>query len=80
MTTRAEVQTLLGTLFQEDGFTAEVRSWPTVEDRRLAIEVVAAEGACADCLVPKDALTGIMARKLDLDSDVVIDVTYPADR
>ena len=80
MTTRAEVQTLLETLFVvEGGFTAEIRSWPSVDDRRLSIEVVADDGACADCLVPKDVVSGIVARKIDLGSDVVVDFTYPAD-
>jgi hypothetical protein len=80
MTTQAEVQTLLETLFvAEGGFNAEIRSWPSADDRRLSIEVVADEGACADCLVPKDVLRGIVTTKLDLGSDVVVDFTYPAD-
>ena len=79
MIERAEAQALLDGLFGADGYSVAVHVWPDESDSRLAIEIVAGEGACADCLVPKATLRAIVAKRLQLAEGAVVDVTYPPD-
>lgn len=45
---------------------------------RVSVTITATEQACADCLVPKDLMRGILGKTLGVASDA-IDLTYPAD-
>jgi hypothetical protein len=45
---------------------------------RVSVTIIATEQACADCLVPKDLMRGILGKTLGVASDA-IDLTYPAD-
>ena len=45
---------------------------------RVSVTIIATEQACADCLVPKDLMRGILGKTLGVDCDT-IDLTYPAD-
>jgi hypothetical protein len=45
---------------------------------RVSVTIIATEQACADCLVPKDLMRGILGKTLGVDRDA-IDLTYPAD-
>jgi hypothetical protein len=45
---------------------------------RVSVTITATEQACADCLVPKDLMRGILGKTLGVDRDA-IDLTYPAD-
>jgi hypothetical protein len=78
MIDRDEALTVFDNLFGADGYSVQVHSWPDDTGSPLAIEVVAGEGACADCLVPKTVLRGILSKRLGLPDDAVVDVTYPA--
>jgi hypothetical protein len=44
---------------------------------RVSVTIIATEQACADCLVPKDLMRGILGKTLGVDGDA-IDLTYPA--
>jgi Fe-S cluster biogenesis protein NfuA len=79
MIERAEAQAVLDSLFGADGYSVAVRAWPDESDGRLAIEIVAGDGACPDCLVPKATLRAIVAKRLQLAERAVVDVTYPPD-
>ena len=74
---RAEAEAVFQTLFGADGFSVQVHAWPDESGSPLAIEVVAGEGACADCLVPKSSLRGILSKRLGLADGAVVEVTYP---
>ena len=76
MIDRDEAQTVFDDLFGADDYSVQVHAWPDETGSPLMIEVVAGEGACADCLVPKSALRGILSKRLGLAADAV-DVTYP---
>jgi len=45
---------------------------------RVRVTITAGPEACADCLVPKDLMRGILGRALGVDS-AAIDLTYPLD-
>jgi hypothetical protein len=45
---------------------------------RVSVSIVATPAACADCLVPKDLMRGILAKALGVDLGA-IDLTYPRD-
>jgi len=45
---------------------------------RVRVTITATPQACADCLVPKDMMRGILGHALGVDS-ATIDLTYPAD-
>jgi hypothetical protein len=77
MIDREEAQIVLDSLFGADGYSVAVHAWPDDAGSALAIEVVAGEGACVDCLVPKSTLRGILSKRLGLPDDAVVDVTYP---
>lgn len=63
---------------EADGYRIGARY---LDDGRLAIDVTATPGACADCLVPVDIMRGIAVTMLnDLGADIAeddVDVTYP---
>jgi hypothetical protein len=64
---------LRGTL-EADGYLldlAEVGS-------RVRATITATPEACADCLVPKDLMRGILSQALDVPPDA-IDLTYPSE-
>jgi hypothetical protein len=78
MIDRGTAQGVLDGLFGADGYSVDIHAWPA-DDGRLAFEVVAGEGACADCLVPKNIVRSIVAKQLELADGIVVDVTYPPD-
>jgi len=45
---------------------------------RVRVTISATPEACADCLVPKDLMRGILGQALGVPDDA-IDLTYPAD-
>jgi hypothetical protein len=45
---------------------------------RVRVTITATPQACADCLVPKDLMRGILGQVLDVPEDA-IDLTYPLD-
>ena len=74
-----EITELLETMLEPDGYGVVLHSEPSGPGR-MRVEIVAKEGACEECLVPKDVLAGIIAAKLPagmhLSSD---DLIYPGD-
>jgi hypothetical protein len=57
-----------------DGYLLEVAA----EGTRVRVTISATPQACADCLVPKDLMRGLLERALGVPADT-IDVTYPRD-
>ena len=57
-----------------DGYRLDVRS----EDGRTQVEISATPDACADCLVPKDLMRGILQQALGVAADT-IDLRYPSE-
>jgi hypothetical protein len=57
-----------------DGYHMEVRE----RGDRVDVRVVASQQACADCLVPKDLMRGILGQVLGVPP-YAVDLTYPAD-
>jgi hypothetical protein len=57
-----------------DGYRLEARE----EGGRIGVRISAAAGACADCLVPKNIMRGILGQVLGVAEDA-IDLTYPED-
>ena len=55
-----------------DGYRMEARE----EGGRISVRISASDGACADCLVPKNIMRGILGQVLGVAEDV-IDLTYP---
>jgi hypothetical protein len=45
---------------------------------RLRVAIIATPDACADCLVPKDLMRGMLEQQLGIPADR-IDLTYPRD-
>ena len=45
---------------------------------RLRVTIIATPDACADCLVPKDLMRGMLEQQLGVPGDR-IDLTYPRD-
>jgi hypothetical protein len=78
MIDRGAAQGVLNGLFGADGYSVDVHAWPD-DGGRLAFEVVAGEGACADCLVPKNIVRSIVTKQLELADGTTVDVTYPPD-
>jgi hypothetical protein len=75
----ADVLSLLNDIVAADGYGAVIHAWPDGPGH-ARLEVVAQEGACADCLVSKTVLASILTRRLP--RGVVIeesDLIYPAD-
>jgi hypothetical protein len=78
--TSAELADLLRTVLEPDGFRAEVQGWQDDTEHRIRIELLPIGDACGDCLVPKQMLAAVLARKLELPADVEIELVYPGDR
>jgi hypothetical protein len=57
-----------------DGYLLEIAA---AEDR-IRVTISATPQACADCLVPKDLMRGILEQALGVPADT-IDLTYPRD-
>ncbi len=57
-----------------DGYLLEIAEAGT----RVQVTIAATPQACADCLVPKDLMRGILEQALGVPADT-IDLTYPAD-
>lgn len=61
--------------FDADGYALDVRE---EDDRVKAVISVARADACADCLVPPEALTAIMGQILGVGAST-IDISYPTE-
>jgi hypothetical protein len=75
----ADILSLLNDIIAADGYGAVIHAWPDGPGH-ARLEVVAYEGACADCLVPKTVLASILTRRLP--EGVVLDesdLIYPVD-
>jgi hypothetical protein len=57
-----------------DGYRMEIAE----EGDRVSVTIIATPEACADCLVPKDLMRGILEQALGVSADA-IDLTYPRD-
>jgi hypothetical protein len=57
-----------------DGYRMEIAE----AGDRVAVTIIATPQACADCLVPKDLMRGILEQALGVPADA-IDLTYPRD-
>jgi hypothetical protein len=57
-----------------DGYQLEAREG----SGRIGIQISASAGACADCLVPKDVMRGIVGQVLGVAEDI-IDLSYPGE-
>jgi hypothetical protein len=65
----------LRTSLEADGYRLEVRAG---EGERVAVRISATPEACADCLVPKVVLRGILEQALGVGGES-IDLTYPSE-
>ena len=45
---------------------------------RVYVTIIATDDACADCLVPKDLMRGMLAQQLGVPGENIV-LTYPAD-
>ena len=62
-------------LLQGDGYDVELESYVAGE---LKLAIVAGPEACAECLVPKDVLSGIIASTLPAElAGTRVSLTYP---
>ena len=57
-----------------DGYLIEIAE----EAPRVRVTIRATPEACADCLVPKDLMRGILSQQLGIDGGM-IDIAYPVD-
>jgi hypothetical protein len=57
-----------------DGYLMEIAA----AGSRVLVTISATPQACADCLVPKDLMRGILEQALGVPGDT-IDLTYPRD-
>ena len=72
---------MLRDMFEPDGYSVVVHEWPAGGTGRARLEVVAGDGACADCIVPKSIMRMVLMDQLP--AGVVVeesDLIYPADR
>jgi hypothetical protein len=80
-TGRRQIEELLGTMLDGDGYRGVIRDWPQSGSGRAKIEIIATPEACEDCLVPKSILVMVLADNLpDNVSIEEADLTYPGDR
>ena len=70
----AERTALLASSLAHDGYLLDV----TEAGHRVRVTITATPQACADCLVPKDLMRGILSNALGVAGDT-IEITYPAD-
>ncbi len=69
----------LETMLEPDGYGVVVQEWPAGPGH-ARIEVVALEGACEDCLVPKELLAAIVAERLPAGVQLeAADLVYPGE-
>ena len=73
MIDQEQLQALRSSL-DADGYRLDVRS----ERGRTRVEISATPDACADCLVPKDLMRGILQQALGVPPDT-IDLRYPGE-
>ena len=57
-----------------DGYLLDIAE----DGTRIRVTISATPEACADCLVPKDLMRGILGQALGVPEDA-IDLTYPLD-
>jgi hypothetical protein len=57
-----------------DGYLLQIAEAGT----RVQVTITATPQACADCLVPKDLMRGILEQALGVPADT-IDLTYPSE-
>jgi hypothetical protein len=57
-----------------DGYRMEARE----VGGRISVRISASADACADCLVPKNIMRGILGQVLGVAEDI-IDLTYPGE-
>ena len=69
----AERTSVLASSLATDGYHMEVAE---VGDR-VRVTITATPQACADCLVPKDLMRGILGQAFGIPPDT-IDLTYPS--
>jgi hypothetical protein len=72
--THPERAVALQSTLAADGYRMEIAE----EGDRVAVTIIATPEACADCLVPKDLMRGILEQALGVPGDA-IDLTYPRD-
>ncbi len=65
---------VLASTLAADGYRMEFAE----RDGRLHVTIVATPDACADCLVPKDLMRGMLAQQLGVAGEN-IDLTYPSE-
>jgi hypothetical protein len=70
----AERSVAIRSTLAADGYQMEMAE----QGGRVLVTIIATEQACADCLVPKDLMRGILADALGVPS-ATIDLTYPLD-
>lgn len=73
MIDQEQLQALRSSL-DADGYRLDVRP----EGDRTRVEISATPDACADCLVPKDLMRGILEQALGVAADT-IDLSYPSE-
>jgi len=69
----AERTRVLASSLAADGYQLEVAE----AGDRVRVTITASPQACADCLVPKDLMRGILGQALGVPPDA-IDLTYPS--
>ncbi|HEX6526756.1 MAG TPA: hypothetical protein VF070_43090 [Streptosporangiaceae bacterium] len=65
---------LLRSSLAADGYAIDIAE----RGDRISVTITATPDACAECLVPKDLMRGILGQTLGVDSDA-IDLTYPTE-
>ena len=75
-----ELLTLLRSMLEPDGYGLTVEAWPPDGHGHPRLRIDALEGACADCLVPKDVMRLILANRLPEGMAIDdADLVYPGD-
>ena len=69
----AERAGVLASSLAADGYRMEIAE----AGDRVRVTITATPQACADCLVPKDMMRGILGQALGVPRDA-IDLTYPS--
>jgi hypothetical protein len=75
-----DLRRLLSDMLGADGYRAAVTAWPDDDRGHPRIEIIAQEGACADCLVPKEMLRLVLVKEsppgIEIDE---ADIVYPGE-
>ena len=69
----AERAGVLASTLAADGYLMDIAE----AGARVRVTITATPQACADCLVPKDMMRGILGQALGVSRDA-IDLTYPS--